>query len=210
MKKTALLLALTLSTLTASAQFEIGFGRSIDSGHHRGHRPHWDVPCTGEWQELWNGCHVRLKNDRIYIYEYDGDQVVWGDEILLLTSGKYKVRRGSWWRIYEEDGDSTGICGDEILSWWNGTYCVRRGNLWRVYDRKGDWLGNVHSNDYIELLWNGCYLYKSGNYYYVADEKGERIFEIWGEEVILMDNGLFRVRRGNWVRYYDQRGEERN
>ena len=168
-----------------------------------------EVPCTEEWQELWNGCHVRLISGEVNIYDRNNYRITWGDEIMLLPSGYYKVRRGDTWRIYEQDGDWTSLFGDEILVWWNGTYCIRKAGLWRVYDSNGDWLGSVNSWDYIELLWNGCYLYKSAGNYFVADEKGERIFNIWGDEVTLMDNGLFRVRRGSWIHYYDIKGEER-
>ena len=206
MKKTALILILLLSTVSLSAQFGHGHYRGDRHGRHRHDT---EVPCATEWQELWNGCHVRLLNDKVYIYDYSGDRITWGDEVILLPSGYYKIRRGEWWRIYEEDGDSTSLYGEEIICWWNGTYCIYKGGGWRVYDDDGDWLGSVWSRDYIELLWNGCYLYKSGSYYYVADRKGERIFNVWGEEVLLLDNGLFRVRRGSLVRYYDDRGEER-
>jgi len=209
MKKFVTLLLGLLLSIAAFAQYDY-HGYDYGRGHRHGRHRQQEVACTEDWQELWNGCHVRMKFDHIYICERDGDNVVWGDEVILLRNGNYNVRRGDTWRIYEEDGDWTFIYGDQILSWWNGTYCIKRSGTWRVYDDEGDWLGFVRSDDYIELLWNGCYLYKQGDTYYVADEEGDRIFSLWGDEIILLDNGLFRVKRNGWVRYYDKKGEERD
>ena len=100
-----------------------------------------DVACVGDWQELWNGCHVRLKTDRVHIYTHDGDRLLSGDAIVLL---------------------------------WNGCYKVRVGDFWHVHDRKGD-----------------------------------RIFNVWGDSVELMRNGIFRCYRNGRYYYYDSHGDQR-
>ena len=166
-----------------------------------------EIPCVEDWQGLWNGAHVRLINGKVNIYSYDGDKIIWGDDITLLPNGNYKVRRGDYWRIYDREGVTTSIYGHEILGWWNSTYCVRFNDIWRVYDAQYDYLG-VWSRDYIELLWNGCYLYILNGKYYVADASGSRIFNVWGDQVDLMDNGLFRCERNGRCYFYDGEGNE--
>ena len=135
-----------------------------------------EVYCNEDWQELWNGRHVRLKMNQVWIYKRNGDDLLHGDEVILLPLG---------------------------------SYCVRRGDLWHIYDEDGDWLTGISSPRVIEQLWNGCYLYERGGRYYVADERGDRIFNVWGEWVELMDNGLFRCHRNRRNYYYDKFGNQR-
>lgn len=115
------------------------------SGHHHGPNHHEEplreVHCTGDWQELWNGCHVRLRFDKVYIYTPSGDRVLSGDAVVLLPNGYYNVKKGEYWRIY--------------------------------------------------------------------DPKGDRVFNVWGDRVELMENGIFRCYRNGLVKYYDVRGNER-
>lgn len=217
MKKIFLLIALSFLALGASAQHYGYSGHQRHQApyrqapHHQapayGHNLRPEVACLHDWQNLWNGCHVRLKGGKVYVYERDGDRVVYGDEIILLPTGFYKVRKGYDWRIYEEDGDWTSIHGEQIVNFWNGCYCALSGGVWRVYDYDGDRLG-VWSQHRIELLWNGFYKYERSGRYYVADQKGDRIFNIWGDEVHLREDGIFQVRRGSYYRYYDLRGNE--
>lgn len=233
MKRFILIISLILTVFSLSAQppgkhHKKDFhGKGHYEAQHKPHKAHKthkpakphkghgkmvppEVVCKGDWQELWNGRHVRLLNDKVYICDADGDRLLWGDEVILLSSGNYMVRSGDYWRIYRHDGDRTSIYGNEILCWENGTYCVRLSEMWRVYDAAGDRVGNVWSQDYIELLPNGYYLYVMSDRYYVADDRGERVFNVWGDSVELMKNGLFRCRRNGRYYYYDAAGNERN
>lgn len=179
--------------------------------HHQGpHDMHRrDVYCTQDWQELWNGRHVRLQGGKVRICKRDGDILLRGDEVILVPSGSYLVRNGSDWRVYDEDGDRTSIHGDEILAWHDGFYCARQSGTWRVYDSDGDRLFGLWSNQYIEQLWNGCFLYQRDSRFYVADRHGDRIFNVWGDDITLMDNGLFRCRKNGHYYYYDIDGNEK-
>lgn len=177
-------------------------------GGMRHDEPRSEVFCNRDWQELWNGRHVRLISGRVYIYTRSGDKLLWGDDVILMPSGDYRVRQGDYWRVYERDGDRTMISGHEILPLPNGCYNVRLNDVWRIYDPRGNKL-NIWSREYIELLPNGYYRYGMNDYQYVADERGDRVFNIWGERVDLMENGLFRCRRNGYTRYYDARGNER-
>jgi hypothetical protein len=81
------------------------------------------------------------------------------------------------------------------------------GDVWRVFEEDGDRL-SIWSQSMVELLWNGYYKYQKSGRFYVADERGDRIFNIWGDDVQLRNDGIFQVRRGNYYRFYDQRGNE--
>lgn len=180
-------------------------GRKMENRWGNGPR---EVPCTQEWQELWNGCHVRLIGNRVCIYDDRDDRIISGEAVSLMPSGDYKVRLGDYWRIYTSRGDWTAIYGTEIYAWEHGFYCVRQSDMWRVYTRDGDRL-MIWSREHISQLWNGCFLYEQGGKYYVADEKGDRIFNVWGDSVDLMDNGLFRCSRGGRYYYVDREGNSR-
>ena len=143
----------------------------------RGHgpkRPHREVRCTGDWQELWNGCHVRLSLDRICIHEADGDRLLSGDEVTLLPSGRYKVRSGNIWRVFESNGDRTQISGEEIIPWPDGRFAVRFGDNWHVYTPGGDRVPNVWGES-VSLMSNGLIRCKrNGTLHYYDDEGNER------------------------------------
>lgn len=142
--------------------------------HHGPKRPHREVRCTGEWQELWNGCHVRLSLDRICIHEADGDKLLSGDEVTLLPSGRYKVRSGNIWRIFESNGDRTQISGEEIIPWPDGRFAVRFGDNWHVYIPSGNRVPNVWGES-VSLMSNGLIRCKrNGTLHYYDDEGNER------------------------------------
>lgn len=135
----------------------------------------WEnVNCVRDWQELWNGCHVRLTQGRVSVLDNRGDRVVRGDDVMLLASGDYLVRSGDIWRVYDYRGVTTSISGHEILAWPNGLFCVRFSDFWRVYTHNGDRLGNAWG-DYVELMPNGliCCV-RSGRRFYYDFQGNER------------------------------------
>ena len=52
--------------------------------------------CTENYQDLRNGCTVRVNSNRVYIY-YNGSSFLYGDEINLLYNGYYRVKRSGTW-----------------------------------------------------------------------------------------------------------------
>ncbi len=145
-------------------------GRKMENRWGNGRR---EVPCTQEWQELWNGCHVRLLLDQIYVYDDRDDRIVGGDEVYLLPNGNYKVLKGGFWHIYDRKGDMTFISGDEIRYWHPGYYAVRSAGSWHVCDSKGDRIFGVWG-DSVELMGNGIFRCSRGGHYYYYDSEGNQ------------------------------------
>ena len=125
--------------------------RRYDDRHHGG--PQYSAPkgrsgygqmrheirCVQDWQELWNGCHVRTRVGRISVYNRRGDRLIWGDEVILLPSGCYKVRNGSFWHVHSPGGDRiSNLWGDivELLP-GGGFRCYRAGQFF-YYDAWGN------------------------------------------------------------------------
>ncbi|MDT3366732.1 MAG: hypothetical protein LIQ26_05625 [Bacteroidota bacterium] len=134
-----------------------------------------EVACDEEWQMLWNGCHVRLIMDWVYIYDDRDNRILSGDEIYLLPNGNYKVRKGDFWRVYDRKGDMTFISGDEIRYWHPGYYAVRSGGSWHVCDANGDRIFGVWG-DSVELMGNGIFrCSRGGNYYYYDKDGNQRM-----------------------------------
>ena len=109
--------------------------------HHRDHHRHGrrvDVLCVRDWQELWNGCYVRVNQFGISIVDRRDHRIVRGDEIILLANGHYMVRSGGFWRVYTSRGDRLGnVWGDSIELMRDGLFrCIRAGII-HYYDVNG-------------------------------------------------------------------------
>ena len=119
-------------------------GRAVDRGSHRHHRSHGaaarrQVRCVGDWQTLWNGCHVRIKADRYHIYLASGDRLLSGEEIILLPNGLYLVRLGSFWHVHDTAGDRIfNIWGDTVELMSNGIFRCYRSGRYYYYDQFGN------------------------------------------------------------------------
>ena len=113
-----------------------------DRRHDQDHRRHrrTDILCIRDWQQLWNGCHVRVNQFGVSIFDRRDRRIVRGDEIILLASGDYKVRSGGFWRIYDERGDRLGnIWGDSVeLLLVDGLFCCIRAGITHYYDLNGN------------------------------------------------------------------------
>ena len=117
---------------------------------------------------------MRLSLDRVCIHEADGDKLLSGDEVTLLPSGRYKVRSGNIWRVFESNGDRTQISGEEIIPWQDGRFAVRFGDNWHVYTTGGDRVPNVWGES-VGLMSNGLIRCKrNGTLHYYDDEGNER------------------------------------
>lgn len=109
-----------------------------DRGRHR-HGRRADILCVRDWQQLWNGCHVRVTQFGVSILDRRDRRILRGDEIILLASGDYKVRNGGFWRIYNERGDRlVNVWGDSIELMRDGLFCCIRAGITHYYDLNGN------------------------------------------------------------------------
>ena len=112
-----------------------------DRRHDRDYRRQrrTDILCIRDWQQLWNGCHVRVNQFGVSILDRRDRRIVRGDEIVLLASGDYKVRSGGFWRIYDERGDRLGnVWGDSVELMRDGIFCCIRAGITHYYDMNGN------------------------------------------------------------------------
>ena len=142
--------------------------------------------CTEHYQDLRNGCQVRLSGRTVYIYR-NGSSILYGDEINLLYNGYYRVRRGNTWYLADEDGDLV-----------NGIY----GKTWDIYHCSGRKV-ECYSNESPFIFWNGCFLIKQGRYWYAVNADGDKLDGVYGDEVQLLNDGRWKCVRGSYVTYID-------
>ena len=147
------------------------------SNHHgrsRGYNVPEELECLYEWQELWNGCHVRLLGDRVQIVNRRGDTVVSGDRVFLTSNGRYEVKNGGVWSVRDADGGFTTLSGMDIFYWSEGFYGIKVGSFWRLYDEDGDFVGNIWG-EHLTLYQNNLIrAERNGRYYYYDYEGNER------------------------------------
>jgi hypothetical protein len=159
--------------------------------------------CTEHYQDLRNGCQVRLSGRTVYIYR-NGYSILYGDEINLLYNGYYRVRRGNTWYLADEDGDLVnGIYGKTIYYFPFGYVTFQRSSgYWDIYHCSGRKV-ECYSNESPFIFWNGCFLIKQGRYWYAVDRDGDKIDGVYGDEVTLLNNGSWKCVRGSYVTYID-------
>ena len=160
------------------------------------------VWCTENYQDLWNGCYVRVTNGRVYVKD-GSSTVVYGDEIGLLYNGCYKVRNGNTWYLYDADGDKVGgVYGEEILYYpFNYVACKKGRNLWYVYRCNGEKL-SFYSEVSPWICSNECWIVQQGSRQYGIDQNGNKISGVYGDDVSLV-NGRWKCVNGSYVRYVD-------
>lgn len=107
--------------------------------HHHSALRREIIRCLNDWQELWNGYHVRIHLDRVYVCNRAGDRILQGDEVILLPNGFYKVRNGDFWRVYDERGERVfEVWGDEVILMDNGLFRCYRAGMYFYYDERGN------------------------------------------------------------------------
>lgn len=133
-----------------------------------------EVECLTEWQELWNGCHVRLLGDRVQVVTRSGNVVVSGDRVFLTSNGRYEVKNGGVWSVRDADGGFTTLSGMDIFYWSEGFYGIKVGSFWRLYHENGDFVGNVWGEHLTIYPDNRIRAERNGRYYYYDYQGNER------------------------------------
>ena len=160
------------------------------------------VWCEEDYQDLWNGCYVRLTNNRIYVKD-GSSTVVYGDQIGLLYNGCYKVKNGNTWYLYDRNGDKvSGVYGEEILYYpFNYVACKKGQDLWYVYRCNGEKL-SFYSNVSPWICSNECWIVQQGSKQYGIGRDGYKVSGVYGDDVS-MNNGRWKCVNGSNVRYID-------
>lgn len=163
-------------------------------------KPEW---CTEDYQDLRNGCYVRINSNRVYIY-YNGSSFLYGDEINLLYNGYYRVKRNGTWYLADPDGDLvSGIYGKDLLYYpWGYVSVQRSAGYWDVYHCSGRKL-DFYSDESPLIYSNGCWGVRHGNYWYAYDQDGDQISGVYGDELVLLNDGRWKCIRGSYVTYAD-------
>lgn len=159
--------------------------------------------CTEHYQDLRNGCQVRLSGKKVYIYR-NGYSILYGDEINVLYNGYYRVRRGNTWYLADEDGDLvSGIYGKEILYYPFGYVTVQRSSsYWDIYHCSGRKL-ETYSYEIPAMFGNGYFCVKQGKWWYAVDQDGDKISGVYGDDIFLLNNGTWKCIRGSYVTYVE-------
>lgn len=163
-------------------------------------KPEW---CTEDYQDLRNGCTVRIHSNHVYIY-CNGSSILYGDEINLLYNGYYRVKRSGTWYLSDPNGELvSGIYGRHIYYYPWGYVTVQRGaGYWDVYHCSGRKL-DFYSDESPVIFSNGCWGVKHGQYWYAYDEDGRQISGVYGDQLTLLNNGRWKCVRGSYVDYVE-------
>ena len=161
------------------------------------------VACEENYQDLWNGCYVKLSGRTVHIYR-GSSYFLYGDEINLLYNGYYRVKRSGTWYLADEDGELvSGIYGKNIYYYPFGYVTVQRSaGYWDIYHCSGRKL-DCYSEEAPYIFRNGCFLIKQGQYWYAVDSDGDKIDGVYGDSVTLLNNGSWKCVRGSYVTYID-------
>jgi hypothetical protein len=198
-----LLIAL-LASASMNAQYVVSDKYDLwfeDSGNEvTTRKPEW---CTENYQDLRNGCTVRINSNRVYIY-YNGSSFLYGDEINLLYNGYYRVKRSGTWYLADPDGDLvSGIYGEQIYYYpWGYVTVQRSSGYWDVYHCSGRKL-DFYSDESPLIYSNGCWGVRHGKYWYAYDEDGNQISGVYGDQMTLLNDGRWKCVRGSYVSYVE-------
>lgn len=197
-----ILLIALLTSIGIRAQYVVSDKYDLwfeDSGYEVTTRK--SVACYENYQDLWNGCTVRLSGSKTYIYR-GGSSILYGDQINLLYNGYYRVKRSGTWYLADEEGDLvSGIYGKDMYYYPFGYVAVQRSSgYWDIYHCSGRKL-DCYSDEAPLVLRNGFFLIKQGRYWYAVDSDGDKIDGVYGDEVILLNDGRWKCIRGNYVQY---------
>lgn len=203
MKKLYTILLALVASVTLQAQYVVSDKYDLwfeDSGNEVTTRK--SVACTEDYQDLWNGCYVRVIGRRIYIYE-NGSSILYGDEINLLYNGYYRVRRSGTWYLIDAKGNTVdGIYGKQIYYYpWGYVAVQRSSGYWDTFHCSGRKL-DFYSDEDPLIYYNGCWGVRHGNKWYVYDQNGRQIDDVYGEQVSLI-NGRWKCTNNGYVRYID-------
>ena len=204
MKKILFFCIVLITSISMRAQYVVSDKYDLwfeDTDHEMTTRK--SVQCTDNYQDLWNGCTVRIIGKKVYIYR-GGNSILYGDDINLLYNGYYRVKRSGTWYLSDPDGDIVdGIYGKQILYYpWGYVTIQRSAGYYDVYHCSGRKV-DFYSEESPYIFWNGCWLIKQGRYWYACDKDGRKIDGVYGDQVTLLNDGRWKCVQGSYVSYKD-------
>ena len=160
------------------------------------------VWCNEDYQDLWNGCYVRLTNGKVYVKD-GSSTVVYGEEIGLLYNGYYKVKNGNMWYLYNPNGEKvSGVYGTQILYYpFEYVACQKSEKLWYVYRCSGEKL-SFYSDVSPWICSNECWIVQQGSKQYGIGRDGYKMSGVYGDDVS-MNNGRWKCVNNGYVRFID-------
>lgn len=204
MKRNVLILVVALmASLTMNAQYvynsnyDVWFEGTSTETYTR--KITW---AEEDYQDLWNGCYVRLINGKVYV-KNGSSTVLYGDQVGLLYNGCYKVKQGSTWYVFDENGQKVGgVYGEEILYYpFNYVACKKGSNLWYVYRCNGEKM-SFYSDVSPWICSNEYWIVQQGSKQYGVDRNGYKCSGVYGDDVSMI-NGKWKCVNGSSVRYID-------
>lgn len=205
MKRALLLLSLLLTAgATLRAQYVVSDKYDLwfeDTGYEvTTRKPEF---CTEDYQDLRNGCTVRIKGRTVYIYN-NGYSILYGNEINLLYNGYYRVKRSGTWYLADPDGDLvSGIYGKQILYYpWGYVAVERSSGYWDVYHCSGGKV-DFYSDESPVIFANGCWGVRHGKYWYAYDSDGDQISGVYGDSIYLLNDGRWKCIQGRYISYVE-------
>ena len=205
MKRALLLLSLLLTAgATLRAQYVVSDKYDLwfeDTGYEvTTRKPEF---CTEDYQDLRNGCTVRIKGRTVYIYD-NGYSILYGNEINLLYNGYYRVKRSGTWYLADPDGDLvSGIYGKQILYYpWGYVAVERSSGYWDVYHCSGGKV-DFYSDEGPVIFANGCWGVRHGKYWYAYDSDGDQISGVYGDSIYLLNDGRWKCIQGRYISYVE-------
>ena len=98
------------------------------------------------------------------------------------------------------------VRGDEVVLLASGMYLVRNGDIWRVYDQWGEYT-SISGHEIIDWE-NGLFCVRYSDFWRVYTASGDRLANVWGDVVVLLQNDIIRCTRAGLDHFYNLYGDE--
>lgn len=78
----------------------------------------------------------------------------------------------------------------------------RSGGYWDIYHCSGRKV-ETYSYEIPQMFGNGCFCVKQGTWWYAVNQDGDKISGVYGDNIILLNNGTWKCIRGSYVQYVE-------
>ena len=108
------------------------------------------------------------------------------------------------WYLSDPDGELvSGIYGKQIYYYpWGYVTVQRSSGYWDVYHCSGRKL-DFYSDEAPLVYYDGSWGVKHGKYWYAYDSDGDQISGVYGDQLILLNDGRWKCIRGSYITYVE-------